>query len=220
MATVRQCLLAAVLLCFVPPMHALELEPCVLSAAGGRIEVAASCGMLSVPLNPDAPAGEKIELFVARVAALSDNPSPDPLTVITGGPGQASTTWYAQVGSAFSRIRRTRDIFVVDQRGTGKSAGLFCANIEGDDALAYDPETIGRLGIECLDTLEHDPRYFTTSVAVRDLDLVREALGYASQNIYAVSYGTRVAQHYLRRYPERSMRRKTRDSSPRSSSSR
>ena len=57
--------------------------------------------------------------------------------------------------------------------------------------------------LECLDLLEHDPRYFTTSNAVRDLDRVRDALGYEELNIYGVSYGTRVAQQYMRVYPER-----------------
>ena len=43
---------------------------------------------------------------------------------------------------------------------------------------------------------------YTTSLAVRDLDAVRAALGYTTINLYGGSYGTRVAQHYLRRYPE------------------
>ncbi len=43
---------------------------------------------------------------------------------------------------------------------------------------------------------------YTTSVAVRDLDQVREALGYERINLYGNSYGTRVAQHYARRYPK------------------
>ena len=42
---------------------------------------------------------------------------------------------------------------------------------------------------------------YTTSVAVQDLDAVRQALGYARIALYGSSYGTRVAQHYARRYP-------------------
>jgi pimeloyl-ACP methyl ester carboxylesterase len=49
--------------------------------------------------------------------------------------------------------------------------------------------------------LPHDPRFFTTSVAVQDLEALRVALGIPQLNLYGVSYGTRVAQHYLRRYP-------------------
>ena len=38
---------------------------------------------------------------------------------------------------------------------------------------------------------------------MRDLDAVRAALGYERINLFGGSYGTRVAQHYARRYPER-----------------
>jgi pimeloyl-ACP methyl ester carboxylesterase len=55
---------------------------------------------------------------------------------------------------------------------------------------------------ECLEQLPHDPRFFTTSVAVTDMEAVRQALGYSSLNLYGVSYGTRVAQHFARRYPD------------------
>jgi pimeloyl-ACP methyl ester carboxylesterase len=47
-----------------------------------------------------------------------------------------------------------------------------------------------------------DLRQYTTSIAVRDLDAVRSALGYQQINLYGISYGTRVAQHYARRYPQ------------------
>jgi pimeloyl-ACP methyl ester carboxylesterase len=55
---------------------------------------------------------------------------------------------------------------------------------------------------ECLDSLDNDSRYYTTSVAVRDLDEVRQALGFEQLNLLGGSYGTRVALHYLRRYPQ------------------
>ena len=50
---------------------------------------------------------------------------------------------------------------------------------------------------------DHELSQYTTSVAVRDLDAVRAALGYERISLYGSSYGTRVAQHYLRRYPAR-----------------
>src|SRR5256885_4018761 len=45
--------------------------------------------------------------------------------------------------------------------------------------------------------------YYTTSLAVQDLERVRAALGVARIDLYGTSYGTRVAQHYLRRFPQR-----------------
>ena len=47
-----------------------------------------------------------------------------------------------------------------------------------------------------------DPRFYTTSIAVQDLEAARQALGYEALNVYGVSYGTRVAQHYARRFPD------------------
>ncbi len=49
---------------------------------------------------------------------------------------------------------------------------------------------------------DSDLRQYTTSIAVRDLDDVRRALGYQRINLFGNSYGTRVAQHYARRYPK------------------
>lgn len=183
---------------------AIELSPCDLSARHGRQEVDAQCGTLAVPLNPHEPGGETIELFVAVVEALAEQPAPDPLAVIAGGPGEAATRFYVTTEQAFSRIVRNRDIVLVDQRGTGRSAALRCDASQDDPFLtAGGVAGMVEASVECLEGLDHDPRFFTTSVAVRDLEAVRQALGYERMNLYGVSYGTRVAQHYLRRFPDR-----------------
>ena len=70
--------------------------------------------------------------------------------------------------------------------------------VEGE----YSTELTVKYTKQCLDALPHDPRFFTTSVAVRDIEAVREALGYPALNLYGVSYGSRVAQHFARRYPD------------------
>ena len=185
----------------------IDLEPCDLSANDGRQEVDAQCGTLEVALKPSEPDGETIELFVAVVPALAEQPSPDPLVVIAGGPGEAATRFYATAEQAFSRIVRSRDIVLVDQRGTGSSAPLHCESSQDDPFLTTGGvESMIDASVQCLEGLDHDPRYFTTSVAVRDLDRVRQALGYEALNLYGVSYGTRVAQHYLRRFPHRTRR--------------
>jgi pimeloyl-ACP methyl ester carboxylesterase len=169
-----------------------------LPAAYGR------CGTLKVPLDPAAPEGLKIELFVARLGGFSPEPRPDPLLLIAGGPGQSTVDFYLQLRGAFELARRDRDIILVDQRGTGRSAqGFACA---APDDLSLDtaaPEELNQVIDACVAKLDHDPRFYTTSVAVQDLDRVRAALGLEQWNVYGVSYGTRVAQHYLRRYPMR-----------------
>ena len=183
----------------------IALSPCDLTANQGRQEVDAQCGTLSVSLDRSDPDGETIDLFVAVVEALSEQPAPDPLVVIAGGPGEAATRFFVTAEAAFSRILRRRDVVLVDQRGTGRSAPLDCP--ETADGLflagALDPDALIDAGVACLGRLRHDPQFFTTSTAVADLEEVRIALGYDEINLYGISYGTRVAQHYLRRFPER-----------------
>jgi len=180
----------------------LPLEDCRIRAGEGFPGIKARCGTLERPENPADPGSATLSLFVAVVPALNLEPDPDPLVPIAGGPGQASTSFYAGTANAFEAVRRNRDIVLLDQRGTGQSAPMKCETdqdiIEGRFSRE---ETIAQTQT-CLDGLPHDPRYFTTSVAVEDLEALRIALGYEQFNLYGISYGTRVAQHFLRRFPE------------------
>ncbi len=178
-----------------------ELEDCRISAGPGSPGISAQCGWFTRPVDPDQPGGDTLQLRVAVVPALSLEPEPDPFVPIAGGPGASSIQFYAGWTHAFERVRADRDILLIDQRGTGESAPMVC-DIE-DDALAgeYSMEDTRRLTEECLEMLPYDPRFFTTSVAVEDIRAVSTALGYDTLNVYGSSYGTRVAQHYARRFP-------------------
>jgi pimeloyl-ACP methyl ester carboxylesterase len=181
----------------------LELEDCRISVGPGHPGTKARCGTLLRPENPDDPASTGIEIRVAVVPALNLNPAPDPFVPIAGGPGQGTVEFYMRIRGALEGVRRNRDILLVDQRGTGESSRMDCPI--DDDALLFETEfsvedTLDYIE-ECLEDLPQDPRYFTTSVAVTDLEAVRQALGYTALNLYGVSYGSRVAQHFARRYP-------------------
>jgi len=180
----------------------LELTDCRISAGPGAPSIKARCGTMIRPLDPSGSVEGEIELRVAVVPALNLTPQPDPLVPIAGGPGQGSVQFYTAYSSAFEEIRRNRDILLVDQRGTGESSRMDCP--VDDDLLdgQYSTELTIEYTNACLDALPHDPRFFTTSVAVTDLEAVRVALGYVALNLYGVSYGTRVAQHFARRYPD------------------
>ncbi|MFL6603296.1 MAG: alpha/beta hydrolase [Steroidobacteraceae bacterium] len=182
----------------------LALSACQLEDPAKVSVVLAECGDLSVLENPSDSNGRRIRLHIARIPAINRRKQPDPLFVLAGGPGMAATTFYASAAVAFERIHRDRDIVVVDQRGTGQSNPLNCALDDEDLYRASDAE-VAADARRCLATLEKaaDVAFYTTSVAVQDLDTVRVALGYQRVNLYGVSYGTRVAQHYVRRFPER-----------------
>ena len=183
---------------------ALTLAPCKLEHPLRLTVLAAECGVLNVPENPDEPRGRQVGLHIVRVGAISRRKQPDPLFVLAGGPGAAAGAFFASVAPAFARIQRDRDIVLVDQRGTGGSNPLECA--EPEDLLGHASEAeIVAATRACLETLSQraDVAYYTTSLAVQDLERVRAALGLERINLYASSYGTRVAQHYLRRFPGR-----------------
>jgi pimeloyl-ACP methyl ester carboxylesterase len=182
----------------------LALTPCELEHPLRLAVIAAECGVLTVPENPQEPGGRQIGLHIARVGAISRRKQPDPLFVLAGGPGAAAGSFYASVAPAFARILRERDIVLVDQRGTGGSNPLDCAQPEDLLGRAGDKEIIAATRA-CLASLVPRAQVaeYTTSRAVQDLDQVRAALGYERINLYGASYGTRVAQHYLRHFPAR-----------------
>jgi len=179
----------------------LELGDCRISAGPGLPGIAARCGTFTRPLDPMDDGAGTIDLKVAVIPALSLEPAADPFVPIAGGPGQSTIRFYAGWTSAFERVRKERDILLLDQRGTGASAPMTCPLDEDAIDGNYSTEQTLRLTQECIDLLPHDPRFFTTSVAVQDLEALRIALGYHALNLYGVSYGTRVAQHFARRYP-------------------
>jgi pimeloyl-ACP methyl ester carboxylesterase len=185
------------------PATALKLTPCRLTHLSQLVSVEAQCGRFKVPEDPHAPAGRHIELFVARIPAINARGHPDPLFLLAGGPGLAATTFYTGVAPVFERIHRDRDIVLVDQRGTGGSNALNCPQDSDPDA-PDSPAVLTEAARGCLAMLATHAMVadYTTSIAVRDLEAVRAALGYQTINLYGGSYGTRVAQHYLRRYPE------------------
>jgi len=181
---------------------ALPLEECRLEHPLKIVSVPARCGRLTVPEDPAASAGQTIDLFVAVIPALNRRAAFAPLFLLAGGPGQSAADLYASYAGAFSKINRNHDIVLVDQRGTGRSNPLTCDYAEDWQSSAADLTALRRSTEACLSKYGDRVRYYTTSAAVGDLDRVRSALGYAVIDLYGSSYGTRVAQLYMRRYPK------------------
>lgn len=178
----------------------LALTECQLSTPGVDVTVNARCGSLAVLENPADPEGRQIVLNVAVVPAVWRASQPDPLFVLAGGPGQAAVEIYPALARSFSSVHQARDIVLVDQRGTGRSHPLTCDLPEDEDV---EREAVIAALRACPDTLDADLRFYTTEIAMRDLEAVREALGYERVNLYGASYGTRAALTYLRLFPER-----------------
>lgn len=183
----------------------IAFTPCTLASQFASSGVEAQCGSYEVAEDPARPDGRRIRLNIAWIAPDEDAEiAPDPVFLLAGGPGQAATEVYPQVAPAFRDVVKHRNVVLVDQRGTGGSNPLKCA--EGKD-LPYDAgmEAVRAMTSRCRDALSKsaDLRFYTTTDAVRDLDEVRQALGVDRLNLLGISYGTRVAQQYAMRHPAR-----------------
>ena len=177
------------------------LAPCAIQGVPGE----ARCGTHRVWEDRDAKKGRQIDLSIIVLPALEPNPRPDPFFMLQGGPGDAPSFNARFYSRAFAEIRKTRDLVLVDLRGTGKSAALLCPELgkPGGNGV-YDADLLSVPAVRaCRARLEKtaDLRLYTTEIVVDDLEEVRQALGYGPINLYGTSYGSRVAQVYMRRHP-------------------
>jgi pimeloyl-ACP methyl ester carboxylesterase len=164
----------------------------------------AYCGALEVFENRVTKQGRTIKLKMVVLPALSRDAQPDPLFFLAGGPGQGAAQMARSLRDIFRRVQANRDIVLVDQRGTGKSNPLDCKNESDDlrDVEEGDGLILQRLR-KCLEGYDADVTQYSTTIAMDDLDDVRQFLGYEKINIYGGSYGTRAALEYLRRHEPR-----------------
>jgi pimeloyl-ACP methyl ester carboxylesterase len=181
----------------------LPLSECRLEHPLHLTSIPARCGTLRVPEDREHPKDRSIELKVAVVPALNRRSTAAPMFLLAGGPGQSAQQVYASVSSAFARINRNHAIVLLDQRGTGGSSLQSCDYPEEWQQPVDPMPALRKATKECLAKLGQRVRFYTTSAAVRDLDDMRAALGYEQIDLYGASYGTRVAEHYMRRYPAR-----------------
>jgi pimeloyl-ACP methyl ester carboxylesterase len=165
----------------------------------------AVCGYVTVPEDYTNRGGRTIDLNIVIFKAMKRGSERAAQFDLEGGPGFAvtdSARFYATDGATY---RAHRDIVLADMRGTGGSGGLFCPKItrlEQTDppAAMYPPELVQ----DCAASLSAhaDLRQYTTASAARDIDAVREALGYRRIDLSALSYGTTLALRYIADYPD------------------
>ena len=173
-------------------------------AKASAIIVNALCGTIEVAENPADPNGRRISLNIMLLPATSSAVRPDPIFFLAGGPGQSAVDTGVFVFSRLNETRRERDIVLVDQRGTGESNPFECDLGETNHGFVRESEEALHLALEnlkiCLSNYKGNPSYYTTPIAMDDLNHVREQLGYREINLLGISYGTRAALVYMRQH--------------------
>jgi pimeloyl-ACP methyl ester carboxylesterase len=186
-----------------PRAHSrVDLKPCRFP----NHESESLCGKYFVYENRAARTGRMIGLNILIIPALTTKPAADPVFFFAGGPGQGAAR-IARAGedSLMRDLRRTRDLVFIDQRGTGDSNSLLCparadrASLQSYFRDIFDPELIAA----CREFLKKqaDLKFYTTFLAIDDIEEIRRALGYGMINLSGISYGTLTALEYLRHYP-------------------
>jgi pimeloyl-ACP methyl ester carboxylesterase len=176
------------------------MSPCTVAGVTGPT----LCGKIAVPERRENPEGKRIELNVVILKATDSAAVADPLVFLAGGGVLPATRFAPFLGRTMAEVRRSRDILLVDQRGTGGSNPLHCS-LELPSPRDSNPDTviIRQRVAACVSELatRADLGAYTTTRAMHDLEYVRSALGYGPLNLWGLSYGTKAAREYLRLYP-------------------
>jgi len=174
--------------------------------------VEVTCGTVEVPEDRTDPDSQTISLAVATLHSMSDDPRPDPVVRLEGGPGFGSlANVETQSGSA---VLDTRDLVLWDQRGTGFSEpSLDCTEtneavwgiFDTTDDPKVEGERIDDSMRTCRDRLAGDGvdlNGYDTVQNAADLADLRVALGIDEWNLRGVSYGSALAIETVRNHPE------------------
>ena len=170
-------------------------SPCPIAMVEG-----ARCGYLQVPENRSVAGSRLIRLAVAVLPATTAAVKPDPLVILTGGPGVPALPEYEEVIEGFAAAHRERDFIFLDQRGTGSSQPAL--NCDAPDEPDGSPVDLLRNCRQKLVAADGDLNGYTTPENAADVADLRSALGYESWNLWGGSYGTRLALTTMDMYPQ------------------
>jgi pimeloyl-ACP methyl ester carboxylesterase len=174
------------------------------------------CGTLEVPRDHANPGGATVTLALTRREHTSSTYR-GVLLVNPGGPGGSGLTMPGLADYVPGDVGATYDWIGFDPRGVGASTpALHCSRSYFTyNRPNYVPRTasITRFWLArnraysaaCANT---NPKrallpHLTSLATVRDMDLIREALGATTLNFYGFSYGTYLGQVYATQYPTR-----------------
>jgi pimeloyl-ACP methyl ester carboxylesterase len=156
----------------------------------------AVCGSIVRPLDPTDPDAGGIEIAFELHRARSGAPE-GTIVAVEGGPGYASTASRDYYLALFEPLLSTRDLLLVDNRGTGGSGAIDCPELQ-----SYEGDYLVNVGL-CGSRLGETSDLYGTAFAADDLAAVLDALGIDRIDLYGDSYGTFFAQSFALRHPDR-----------------
>lgn len=173
------------------------------------------CATVEVPMNYADPRGRTLRLSLLKVPAVGT--ARGSLVVNPGGPGAGGMDFAEYLGTALDPdVRRAFDVVGFDPRGVGESAPVECLTgaqttrwyrTDPTPDTANERRTLWRraaaISEGCLAADPRLARFVGTDETVRDIDIIRNAVGDESLNWLGFSYGTSLGALYAQQYPDR-----------------
>ncbi|MEV6637689.1 alpha/beta hydrolase [Actinoplanes sp. NPDC051470] len=173
----------------------------------------AECGFLAVPRDHDRPDGPKLKLAVSRIKHTAADYQ-GVMLVNPGGPGGSGLTLSALGDYVPDGAGKSYDWIGFDPRGVGSSKpALSCdPTYNGYNRPPYVPSTAAvekdwlartaEYAADCATSGGKLLDHLSTVDTVKDMDLLRRALGEKQINFYGFSYGTYLGQVYATMFPQ------------------
>lgn len=193
-----------------PPLGTGDATPPQLrwTSCGARFQ----CATAEVPLDYRHPAGAKIHLAMTRLPAADRARRLGPLFVNYGGPGTPAVVELQEHAFRLPALLRQRfDLVGFDPRGVGASTAVHC----GDSAPAPVGSPLrasqrmrffASASVQGRRCARHSGAllgHLSTANTARDMELLRQAMGYARLSFLGYSYGTYLGGTYANLFPDR-----------------
>jgi pimeloyl-ACP methyl ester carboxylesterase len=167
------------------------------------------CGHLMVPLDYGSAASPRIRIGFRWLPASGH--AAGTVLAVEGGPGFATTGTQGAYLAMLGPLKRTRNLLLVNLRGTGNSTPVNCPGLEHAGSKQYG-QRFNRLVAACGRQLNHTWHYrgggwvhasglFNTAYTARDVSGVLRALNLGRVDLYGDSYGSWFSQVFASRYP-------------------
>jgi pimeloyl-ACP methyl ester carboxylesterase len=179
-----------------------QWSACTLATEAAQ---AAECATVKLPYRRDVMDGRNVSVFVKRYRPPG-LVTQGQLWLLQGGPGAWGKDMDS-LGPYLAAVGRPMEVYVIDQRGTGRSSRLGCA---AQEALASDGGGAITPGEwpACLAAMQaewgHGLEGFTVTSTARDLGELIATLRKPEERVFVfgVSYGTYLANRYLQLFPQ------------------
>ncbi len=164
------------------------------------------CGEYEVFEDRRSAEGRRIALRITVIPASVTDPAlrQPPVFPLAGGPGESAHNTALGAYFTLQPAMSTRDMVIVDIRGTGGSNPLRCDPVDEPERIQSWIYYIIPLdeARDCATRLAQraDLTQYTTTYAADDLNEVRQALGYDRFALWGASYGTVLGQEVIRRH--------------------